>query len=151
MGFEVPAALGAQVGRPGEVVWSIAGDGGFQMTMSELATIKENNIPVKFAIFNNNNLGMVRQWQEMFYDKNYVAVNYTGNPDFVKLAEAFGILGLRVDKRSDMVDTIRKASEHNGPVVIDFVIPSEQSVYPMIPAGTSTEQLMEEPEKGVAK
>jgi len=80
-----------------------------------------------------------------------VAVNYTGNPDFVKLAEAFGILGLRVDKRSDMVDTIRKASEHDGPVVIDFVIPSEQSVYPMIPAGTSTEQLMEEPERGVAR
>ena len=151
MGFEVPAALGAQVGRPEEVVWSIAGDGGFQMTMSELATIKENNIPVKFAIFNNNNLGMVRQWQEIFYEKNYVAVNYTGNPDFVKLAEAFGILGLRVDKRSDMVDTIRKASEHDGPVVIDFVIPSEQSVYPMIPAGTSTEQLMEEPERGVAR
>ena len=151
MGFEVPAALGAQVGRPEEVVWSIAGDGGFQMTMSELATIKENNIPVKFAIFNNNNLGMVRQWQEIFHEKNYVAVNYTGNPDFVKLAEAFGILGLRVDKRSDMVDTIRKASEHDGPVVIDFVIPSEQSVYPMIPAGTSTEQLMEEPERGVAR
>ena len=151
MGFEVPAALGAQVGRPEEVVWSIAGDGGFQMTMSELATIKENNVPVKFAIFNNNNLGMVRQWQEIFHGKNYVAVNYTGNPDFVKLAEAFGILGLRVDKRSDMLDTIRKASEHEGPVVIDFVIPPEVSVYPMIPAGTSTEQLMEEPERRVAR
>ena len=151
MGFEVPAALGAQLGRPEEVVWSIAGDGGFQMTMSELATIKENNIPVKFAIFNNNNLGMVRQWQEIFHEKNYVAVNYTGNPDFVKLAEAFGILGLRVDKRSDIVDTIRKASEHDGPVVIDFVLPPEESVYPMIPAGTSTEQLMEEPERGVTR
>ena len=150
MGFEVPAALGTQIGRPQEAVWSIAGDGGFQMTMSELATIKENNIPVKFAIFNNNNLGMVRQWQEIFHGKNYVAVNYTGNPDFVKLAEAFGILGLRVDKRSDMLDTIRKASEHDGPVVIDFVIPPEISVYPMIPAGTSTEQLMEEPERRVA-
>ena len=91
MGFEVPAAMGAQVGKPDRVVWSICGDGGFQMTMCELATIVENNIPVKFAIFNNGYLGMVRQWQEIFYQKDYFSTHYTGNPDFVKLAEAFGM------------------------------------------------------------
>ena len=93
MGFEVPAAMGAQVGRPDVQVWSVAGDGGFQMTMYELATMMENNIPVKFAVINNNCLGMVRQWQQFFYDKSYVATMYTTNPDFVKLADAFGMAG----------------------------------------------------------
>ena len=91
MGYEVPGAMGAQVADPERVVWSIAGDGGFQMTMAELATLVENKIPVKFAIINNQCLGMVRQSQEFFYDKDYVATMYTNNPDFVKLAEAFGM------------------------------------------------------------
>ena len=146
MGFEVPAAMGAQVGVPDRVVWSIAGDGGFQMTMSELATIAENNIPVKFAIINNNFLGMVRQWQEFFYNREYSASGYTKNPDFVKLAEAFGILGLRVTERSQVRDTIIKAMEWAGPVVVDFVVEEEENVYPMIPAGTSVDQLIEEPQ-----
>ena len=145
MGYEVPAAMGAQLGRPDRVVWSIAGDGGFQMTMSELATIVENNIPVKFAIFNNNFLGMVRQWQEIFYEKDYFATHYTGNPDFVKLADAFGIHGIRVTDRADSKQAIREAMDHPGPVVIDFMVEAEENVYPMIPAGKSTAELIEEP------
>ena len=101
MGYEVPGAMGAQGGgRPDKVVWSVAGDGGFQMTMCELATMFENRIPVKIAILNNGFLGMVRQWQEIFYERSYVATGYSGNPDFVKLAEAFGIYGARVTEKS---------------------------------------------------
>ena len=145
MGFEVPAAMGAQVGRPNEVVWSVAGDGGFQMTMYELATMVENNIPVKFALFNNGYLGMVRQWQDIFYKKSYVATYYTHNPDFVKLAEAFGLFGTRVTKEEEVLPAIKAALEYPGPALIDFVVAQEENVYPMIPAGTSTAQLIEEP------
>ena len=145
MGYEVPAAMGAQLGRPDRVVWSVAGDGGFQMTMSELATIVENKIPVKFALFNNGNLGMVRQWQDVFYNKDYFATYYTGNPDFVKLAEAFGMMGIRVTERSQSIDAIREAMAHPGPVLIDFVVVEEENVYPMIPPGLTTAALMEEP------
>ena len=133
MGFEVPAAMGAQVGQPDRVVWSICGDGGFQMTMCELATIVENNIPVKFAIFNNGYLGMVRQWQEIFYQKDYFSTHYTGNPDFVKLAEAFGMLGIRVSRREESIEAIRAAMAHPGPVLVDFMVEEEENVYPMIP------------------
>ena len=145
MGYEVPAAMGAQVARPDRVVWSICGDGGFQMTMSELATIAENNLPVKFAIFNNGYLGMVRQWQEFFYRKDYFATHYTNNPDFVKLADAFGIKGIRVTERGQSLDAIREAMAHPGPVVVDFVVEEEENVFPMIPAGMSTAELLEEP------
>ena len=145
MGYEVPAAMGAQVARPDRVVWSICGDGGFQMTMSELATIAENNLPVKFAIFNNGYLGMVRQWQEFFYRKDYFATHYTNNPDFVKLADAFGIKGIRVTERGQSMDAIREAMAHPGPVVVDFVVEEEENVFPMIPAGMSTAELLEEP------
>ena len=150
MGFEVPAALGAQVGRPDAVVWSVAGDGGFQMTMSELATMVENNIPVKFAIFNNRYLGMVRQWQDIFYEKSYVATHYTGNPDFVKLADAFGIFGSRVTKEEEVLPAIKAAMKYPGPALIDFVVAQEENVYPMIPAGGTIDQLMEEPIEGHA-
>lgn len=145
MGFEVPAAMGAQVGKPDKVVWSIAGDGGFQMTMSELATLAENNIPVKFAIINNGFLGMVRQWQQIFYDKSYVATGYSGNPDFVKLADAFGIFGARVTDKSQVKSTILKAMEYDGPALIDFVVEQEENVYPMIPSATSVDSMIEEP------
>ena len=145
MGFEVPAAMGAQVGQPDRVVWSICGDGGFQMTMSELATIVENNIPVKFAIFNNGYLGMVRQWQEIFYQKDYFSTHYTGNPDFVKLAEAFGIHGIRVNRREESIEAIREAMAHPGPVLVDFMVEDEENVYPMIPPGETVAELMEEP------
>ena len=145
MGYEVPGAMGAQVGRPDRVVWSVAGDGGFQMTMAELATMVENKIPVKFAIINNNFLGMVRQWQEFFYEKSYVATSYTHNPDFVKLAEAFGMLGLRVTDKSQVRSAIDKAMEYDGPALVDFVVEEEENVFPMIPAGQTVQELIEEP------
>ena len=144
MGFEVPAALGAKMGRPDKTVWSVAGDGGFQMTMCDLATAVENNIDVKFAILNNGNLGMVHQWQDLFYDKDYFATEYSGNPDFVKLAAAYGIPGLRVTKPSEVADVIQQAMETSGPVVIDFVVKDNENVYPFIPAGESVNEMLEE-------
>ena len=135
MGYEVPAAMGAQVGNPESTVWSIAGDGGFQMTLCELATIAENRLPIKFAILNNNFLGMVRQWQEIFFDSSYVSTSYTGNPDFVRLAESYGIKGIRVTDKSQVKSAISEAMEHDGPVVVDFIVEQEENVYPMIPSG----------------
>ena len=145
MGFEVPAAIGAQVGRPDKTVWSVAGDGGFQMTMCDLATAVENNIPAKFAILNNGTLGMVHQWQDLFYQKDYFATVYSGNPDFVKLAEAYGITGIRVTEKSEVADAIQQAMEVPGPVGIDFVVKADENVYPMIPAGESVNEMREEP------
>ncbi|MBI4201354.1 MAG: biosynthetic-type acetolactate synthase large subunit [Chloroflexi bacterium] len=143
MGFEVPAAMGAKVGRPDALVWSIAGDGGFQMTMAELATMAENKIPVKFAIMNNHVLGMVHQWQHIFYKDTFYATEYTRSPDFVKLAEAFGILGLRVTEKSQVVGAIQEAMAHDGPALVDFVVDHQENVYPMIPPGESVRELME--------
>ena len=145
MGFEVPAALGAKVGRPEKVVWSIAGDGGFQMTMCDLATAVENNIDVKFAILNNGVLGMVRQWQDFFYEKDYFATVYSGNPDFVKLAEAYGITGIRVTDKAQVASAIQQAMDTPGPVILDFVVKQDEHVYPMIPAGESVNEMIEEP------
>ena len=117
------------------------------MTMSELATMVENKIPVKFAIMNNRFLGMVRQWQHMFYNDTFYATEYTGNPDFVKLAEAFGILGIRVTENYQVADAIGKAMEYDGPVIVDFVVDPEENVYPMIPPGESVKELIEAPEQ----
>ena len=144
MGFEVPSAIGVQFARPDSLVWSVCGDGGFQMTMMELATAVENNLPVKYAILNNNHLGMITQWQGMFYEGNYEAETYTANPDFVKLAEAYGIKGMRVTTREEVLPAIKEANAHRGPVVIDFVIEKVDDVYPMIPAGQSVHELIEE-------
>jgi acetolactate synthase-1/2/3 large subunit len=113
--------------------------------MSELATIVENNIPVKFAIMNNNHLGMITQWQELFFDEDYQANAYTANPDFAKLANAFGMKSRRVEKQEELQDAIREAELHPGPFLIDFIIRKEENVYPMIPSGQSVEELMEEP------
>ena len=145
MGYEVPAALGAQVGKPDALVWSIAGDGGFQMTLSELATIVENKLPVKIAILNNGFLGMVRQWQEIVFKGDYVATEYSGNPDFVLLAEAYGIKGIRVTSKDQIKDAIKDANAHPGPVLVDFVTEKEENVYPMIPSGQSVNEMIEEP------
>ena len=145
MGYEIPAAMGAQLAHPDKEVWTFCGDGGFQMTMSELATIAENNLPIKIAILNNNMLGMITQWQEMVFDKNFYANSYTGNPDFVKLADAYGIKGIRVTKQDELERAIREARAHPGPVIIDFVIYADENVYPMIPSGQSVAQLIEEP------
>ena len=145
MGYEVPAAMGAQVADPDSVVWSIAGDGGFQMTLCELATIAENKLPVKFAILNNGFLGMVRQWQEIFFDRSYVSTAYTGNPDFVQLAAAYGIKGIRVTDKTQVRSAIKEAMEHEGPVLIDFIVEQEENVYPMIPSGMTVYDMIEEP------
>jgi len=145
MGYEVPAAMGAQVADPESTVWSIAGDGGFQMTLCELATIAENKLPVKFAILNNGFLGMVRQWQEIFFDSSYVSTAYTGNPDFVRLAEAYGIKGIRVTDKTQVKTAIAEAMDHDGPVLVDFIVEQEENVYPMIPSGMTVFDMIEEP------
>ena len=144
MGYEIPAAMGAQVGRPGATVWSIAGDGGFQMTLQELATIADENIPVKIALFNNGHLGMVRQWQEMFYDRHFKAVPVPG-PDYVKLAEAYGIAAARVDRPEDVLEALNRARSHPGPFLIEFVLEYQENVFPMVPMGASLAETVEDP------
>jgi acetolactate synthase-1/2/3 large subunit len=146
MGFELPAALGAKIGCPDETVWCIAGDGGFQMTIQELATIVQEKAAVKIAIINNGYLGMVRQWQELFYRKRYVATPLTG-PDFVKIAEAYGLGGLRVKRKEEVVPAIKKAMAEPGPFLIDFEIEPEENVYPMVPPGAALSEVIEEPKK----
>jgi acetolactate synthase-1/2/3 large subunit len=152
MGFEVPAAMGVQVAAPNDLVWSICGDGGFQMTLQELATISEYGWPIKFAILNNGTLGMVRQWQNLFYRDNIVATPLR-NPDFVKLADAYGILGLRATRREEVPVVIAKAMEHPGPVVIDFQVKYDENCYPMVPPGAALSETIDlpawEPEKAL--
>jgi len=144
MGFELPAAIGAKVGCPGEMVWCIAGDGGFQMTIQELATITQENIAVKIAIINNGYLGMVRQWQELFYGHRYVDTKLW-NPDFVKIAEAYDIPGIRVKRREEVNPAIQKAMDYSGAFLIDFVVEPEENVYPMVPLGGSLSETLELP------
>jgi len=148
MGFEVPAALGAAMARPDKAVWSICGDAGFQMTSQELATIIDQRVPVKLAIMNNGFLGMVRQWQELFYDNNYVSVDTresTCQPDFLKLAEAYGMKGIRIMQKQDVRAAIDEAIAHNGPVLLDFQVEAEGNVWPMVPAGASLAETLDHP------
>ena len=135
MGYGFPAAIGAQVAAPKATVIDIAGDGSIQMNIQELATAVEYNLPVKIAILNNHSLGMVRQWQELFYDKRYSHSTFTQHPDFVKLAEAYGAVGLRTDKPGQVEAVIKKALSINKPVVMEFIVENEECVYPMVPAG----------------
>jgi acetolactate synthase-1/2/3 large subunit len=144
MGFALPAAVGAKFARPDAEVWVVVGDGGFQMTMCELATIAQEKIDVKIAIINNGYLGMVRQWQEFFYEKRYAATPLV-NPDFVKLTEAFGIRAMRVDQRHDVIPSVESARKHPGPVLIDFRVEQEDSVYPMVPAGADLHAMIRRP------
>ncbi len=144
MGFALPAAVGAKFARPDAEVWVVVGDGGFQMTMCELATIAQEKIDVKIAIINNGFLGMVRQWQEFFYEKRYAATPLV-NPDFVKLSEAFGIRAMRVDQRHDVIPSVESARKHPGPVLIDFRVEQEDSVYPMVPAGADLHAMIRRP------
>jgi acetolactate synthase-1/2/3 large subunit len=145
MGFEVPAALGAQIGRPDTTVWSVAGDGGFQMTMCDIATAVESRADIKFAILNNNSLGLVHQLQELFFDETYIASQYTGNPDFVKIAEAYGIRGIRVTKKEEVADAVQQAMETAGPVIVDFIVKEDEGLFPFIPSGQSVKEMLEEP------
>ena len=144
MGFALPAAIGAKFAKPDSEVWVVVGDGGFQMTMCELATIVQEKINIKIAIINNGYLGMVRQWQEFFYDKRYVATPLVA-PDFAALANAFGIRGERITSRADVLPTIRSARESNETVLIDFRVEQEDSVYPMVPAGASLHEMIRRP------
>ena len=148
MGYELPAAMGAKVGQPDQTVWCIAGDGGFQMTLHELATLVQDKIGVKIAIMNNGFLGMVRQWQELFYSKRYVATPLVC-PDFVKLAEAYSIPALRVKRKDDVIPAIEKAMQTEGPFLIDFIVEPEENVYPMVPPGEALSKVLEEPQKEV--
>ena len=143
MGFELPAAVGAKVACPAETVWCIAGDGGFQMTIQELATVSQENLAVKIAIINNRFLGMVRQWQELFYQRRYVATPLSG-PDFVKVAEAYGIAAIKVTDRLQVIPAIEQAMEHQGPFLIDFMVDPEENVYPMVPPGAALAEILEE-------
>ena len=135
MGYGFPAAIGAQVALPNKTVIDIAGDGSIQMNIQELATAVEYNLPVKIAILNNYSLGMVRQWQQLFYDRRYSHSTFTQHPDFVKLAEAYGAVGLRTDKPGEVEQVIKKALSINKPVIMDFIVENEECVYPMVPAG----------------
>jgi acetolactate synthase-1/2/3 large subunit len=143
MGFAVPAAMGAQVGRPGELVVAIDGDGCFQMTAQELATCAIEHLPIKVLIFNNGFLGMVRQWQELFYDERYSSVELgTAIPDYVKLAEAYGCEGIRCEEPGDVDKVIEQAMAiDDRPVVVDFVVHKDAMVWPMVAAGTSNNDI----------
>jgi acetolactate synthase I/II/III large subunit len=142
MGFGFPAAIGAQVAFPDKIVIDIAGDGSIQMNIQEMATAVQYGLPVKIAILNNRFLGMVRQWQELFYDRCYSCTEMDYAPDFVKLAEAFGAVGLRATKPEEVVPVIEKALSVNKPVIMDFIVEREEGVYPMVPAGADITEML---------
>jgi acetolactate synthase-1/2/3 large subunit len=148
MGFAVPAAIGAKMARPDAEVWAIVGDGGFQMTQAELTTAAQEGVKINIAIINNGYLGMVRQWQEFFYERRYAATPLR-SPDFVKIAEAHGLEGFRVDTRGQVLDIVQRARRAEGTVLIDFRVEQEDSVYPMVPAGADLDAMIRRPEPSV--
>lgn len=141
MGYGLPAAIGAKLGCPDKEVWAICGDGGFQMSLNELATCVQEGIDVKIAVLNNGYLGMVRQWQDLFHGRNYSEVKING-PDFVKLAEAYGVTGIRVETDAELLPAIRRARELPGTVVVEFVIEPEANVWPIVPQGAANSEMM---------
>jgi acetolactate synthase-1/2/3 large subunit len=148
MGFGFPAAIGAWFARPEEEIWAVVGDGGFQMTLCELATAAVKRVPVKILVINNNYLGMVRQWQELFFENRLSGVDLEGNPDFVKLAEAYGVKGLRISRPGDVDRKLREARAHKGgPVLVVAEVVKEDNVFPMIPAGAPIANMIIEPPK----
>ena len=144
MGFGFPAALGAQFGKPNSLVVTIVGDGCFQMTLSELSTMFIHKLPVKVLIIDNKYLGMVRQWQELFFDNRLSGVDLEGNPDFLKLADAYGIKGFHINKVDHCEHVMKQAMEYKGPCVIDAEVIKEDNVYPMVPAGKSALHMITE-------
>jgi acetolactate synthase-1/2/3 large subunit len=142
MGFAVPAAIGVQLARPGRPVWAISGDGGFQMNLQEIATMVQEQIPVKMAVFNNGYLGMVRQWQQFFHGRRYSATPIW-SPDFVKLADAYGIAGYRVEDAGQIEEVVARASAEPGPALVEFLIEQEANVFPMVPPGGSLSESIE--------
>ena len=145
MGFGFPAAIGAQFGCPGKTVWAVVGDGGFQMTLSELATAAIHDLPVKCLVVNNNYLGMVRQWQELFFENRLSGVDLEGNPDFVKLANAYGIHAWRIKRPADVDRILAEAQAHAGPAVVVAEVVKEDNVFPMIPSGAPLSAMIIEP------
>jgi acetolactate synthase-1/2/3 large subunit len=144
MGFALPAAIGAKFACPEKEVWVVAGDGGFQMTAAELSTIVQENVKINIAVINNGYLGMVRQWQEFFYERNYQSTPLV-SPDFVKLADAHGIAGRAVQTRSEVEPAVEEARRHNGAFLLNFLVEKEDSVYPMIPAGSALHEMIRRP------
>lgn len=144
MGFGLPAAMGAAVGRPDSLVVDIAGDGSVQMTSQELATAVINKIPIKVAVLNNGYLGMVRQWQELFYNRRYSNTDLKRgtSPDFVKLAEAYGAKGIRVTEPEEVDDALKEAFKYKGPAVLDFVVEAEENVFPMVAPGAALDDMI---------
>lgn len=142
MGFGLPAAIGAGIAMPDETVVAVVGDGGFQMTNQEIITAIQYNVPLKVLIMNNGYLGMVRQWQEMFYDRAYSEVDLSISPDFVKLAEAYGALGLRAEKPSELEGVLRRGLEHKGAAIMDIVVTKEENVFPIVPAGGESRNMI---------
>jgi acetolactate synthase I/II/III large subunit len=151
MGYALPAAIGAQMAFPDRLVWAVVGDGGFQMTLQELAVLKqEHNLPVKIAIINNGFLGMVRQWQQMFYEKRYVGTPVV-SPDFVKLADAYDIPACVVRRPEEVMAALDKANNTPGPYLIDFRVKEEVNVYPMVAPGAAVDELIRRPKPGVVQ
>jgi acetolactate synthase-1/2/3 large subunit len=144
MGFALPAAIGAKMARPEAEVWVVAGDGGFQMTLAELITVVQEKVKINVAVINNGFLGMVRQWQELFYEGRYAATPIL-SPDFVKLSEAYGIPGQRVDKRAGVAAAVAQARATDGAALIEFRVEQEDSVYPMVPAGAALHEMIRRP------
>jgi acetolactate synthase-1/2/3 large subunit len=143
MGFGFPAAIGAQLACPGRSVFDVAGDGSIQMNIQELATVARDNIPVKIALMNNGYLGMVRQWQEHFYERRYSHTELTGNPDFVKVAEAYGVAGIRVESNEEVAGALEKALSIDGPVLLDFHVDREENVFPIVPPGERIDKMID--------
>ena len=142
MGYGFPAAIGVQLGMPKATVIDIAGDGSIQMNSQELMTAVINKLPIKIVILNNSCLGMVRQWQELFYKKRYSSTCFDQAPDFVKLAEAYGAVGMRITKKKDVAAAIKKALKINNTVVMDFRVECEENVFPMVPAGEAINRMI---------
>jgi len=153
MGYGFPAAIGAQFACPDKAVWTVVGDGGFQMTLCELATASLHKLPVKILIINNAYLGMIRQWQELFYDNRLSGADLEGNPDFVKLGQAYGVKGFRIRRPGDVDRVLKAAMAYNeGPCIIDAEVVKEDNVFPMIPAGAALkDMLIERPKTKLAK
>jgi len=145
MGFALPASIGAQMGHPDQMVWATAGDGGLQMTIQELATVVQEKLPLKIAVLNNGYLGMVRQWQQIFFEGRYSGTPLLG-PDFAKVAEAYGISGLTVTEKDQVVSAIEQALEIDGPALIDFHIVQEENVYPMVAPGSAIHEMIRRPQ-----
>jgi acetolactate synthase-1/2/3 large subunit len=144
MGFALPAAMGAKLGETTKEVIAVIGDGGFQMTVQELGTIMQYNIPVKIVLLNNNFLGMVRQWQQLFFDKRY-SFTEMKNPNFVALTEAYNIPAKKVTERSELREAVQRMLAHQGPYLLEVVVEKEENVFPMVPTGAGVSEILLEP------